>query len=446
MTRWAVLASAAALAAAAGVALTAGPPAPPRVYAPDPKAPPTPAELAGDWVFVQDYPDRTGRKTWQVRFVDGTHAVWSLAVESAVVNQTITSRRTYAFGKADEVTFTTVERFVFDEPMRTETPQPPAVMAFRWENKERTAFTLTPRPTDSADKPTPMTFRKAEPEKVTGDVPGYLANIDRTIRKEPAYASKTPGYLLLAFGAEAKFRVWVVWDGDALYVDRNRNGDLTDADEKLDAVEKRGNSRVFVVPTLTAPDGTVYQNLVVSAAWKQDEPNTRTPRRDERMVMVRCDVPGCVQKTGVITNGFADRAAARVVHLDSPRRVLRRSQSLPPSLDANEPGEFAVELGTPGIGHSSFATCGGGGKLLKAHPVAEFAFPAAKTGDPPVKLRVVLDQRRPTAFGVIDQFVGAVTVPPGVGPGPATVTLSYPDCPLGKVEPVTTEVWYRSRK
>jgi hypothetical protein len=55
-----------------------------------------------------------------------------------------------------------------------------------------------------------------------------LAAIDRSIKKEPVYASKSPRHVLLVLGLEAKDRVWLVKDGDVLYVDRNGNGDLTE--------------------------------------------------------------------------------------------------------------------------------------------------------------------------------------------------------------------------
>src|SRR6476620_3324956 len=58
-----------------------------------------------------------------------------------------------------------------------------------------------------------------------------LTKIDQTIRKEPSYQGK-PRYCLLVFGPEAKTRVWLVVDGDVLYVDRNGNGDLTERNEK----------------------------------------------------------------------------------------------------------------------------------------------------------------------------------------------------------------------
>src|SRR5438094_892841 len=60
-----------------------------------------------------------------------------------------------------------------------------------------------------------------------------LSKLDRALAKEPAYQSKAPKYCLLVFGAEAKFRVWLVQDGDVLYVDRNGNGDLTENGKRV---------------------------------------------------------------------------------------------------------------------------------------------------------------------------------------------------------------------
>ncbi len=64
--------------------------------------------------------------------------------------------------------------------------------------------------------------------------PSAPFEISRSIGKEPKYTG-TPRYCLLALDADAKERVWLVHDGDALYVDRNGNGDLTDECEKISA-------------------------------------------------------------------------------------------------------------------------------------------------------------------------------------------------------------------
>jgi hypothetical protein len=58
------------------------------------------------------------------------------------------------------------------------------------------------------------------------------AKVDRTLRKEPAY-QKAPKYALLLFGPEAALRVWVVFDGQTVYLDRNGDGDLTGADKRF---------------------------------------------------------------------------------------------------------------------------------------------------------------------------------------------------------------------
>ena len=71
-----------------------------------------------------------------------------------------------------------------------------------------------------------------------------LTTIDRSIRKEPAYQSKAPQYCLLVFGPQAKTRVWLVLDGDALYLDRNGNGDLTDPGERLAPVHALHRSEI----------------------------------------------------------------------------------------------------------------------------------------------------------------------------------------------------------
>src|SRR5262249_44106941 len=87
-----------------------------------------------------------------------------------------------------------------------------------------------------------------------------LTKIDRSIAKEPAYKAK-PKYCLLVFGSEEKFRVWLVLDGDILYVDRNGTGDLVG-----DSKQFKGSVRTFPNSTaiqatfpaceVTSPDGT----------------------------------------------------------------------------------------------------------------------------------------------------------------------------------------------
>ena len=62
-----------------------------------------------------------------------------------------------------------------------------------------------------------------------------LTKIDRTIAKLPKFHTEHPQFCLLVFGADADKRVWLVQDGDVLYVDRNGDGDLTESDERIAA-------------------------------------------------------------------------------------------------------------------------------------------------------------------------------------------------------------------
>src|SRR5262245_24153238 len=61
-----------------------------------------------------------------------------------------------------------------------------------------------------------------------------LSAIPRQIKKQPAYQSGQPKFAVLVFGPKAETRIWAVIDGDTLYLDRNGNGDLTEADERFD--------------------------------------------------------------------------------------------------------------------------------------------------------------------------------------------------------------------
>jgi hypothetical protein len=59
---------------------------------------------------------------------------------------------------------------------------------------------------------------------------------------EPVYRGKAPKYALLAFDPSAGERVWLVHDGDTLYVDRNADGNLTGTDKRVRA-EKKPDSK-----------------------------------------------------------------------------------------------------------------------------------------------------------------------------------------------------------
>jgi hypothetical protein len=88
-----------------------------------------------------------------------------------------------------------------------------------------------------------------------------LDQIERRLRAEPAYATKTPKYCLLVFGPTRDYRVWLVLDGATLYVDRNGNGDLTEPGESTRPKKTYTDPASFEPITLLGADGKSAEKL-----------------------------------------------------------------------------------------------------------------------------------------------------------------------------------------
>src|SRR5262249_21884448 len=127
-----------------------------------------------------------------------------------------------------------------------------------------------------------------------------LTKTDRTIAKEPVYQNK-PKYCLLVFGPDAKTRVWLVIDGDVLYVDRNGNGDLTEKGKRLELMERECD--------ITEPDrGTKHTGLLVK------------PQKDGGMVVSIRTQGKHRQRSGPVS--FAGRPQeAPIIHFNGPVSV-----------------------------------------------------------------------------------------------------------------------------
>ncbi len=255
----------------------------------------------------------------------------------------------------------------------------------------------------------------AQPPAAAG--PPALAAIDRSIRKEPAYRSGAPRYCLLVLGAEAKTRVWLVLDGDALYVDRNGNGDLTEAGERVTGKdpEKVADSpyaegREFPAGDLSeGPAGPVHTELTVARLVPNPKfvPTEKTDPVDRQVKALLDKHPGVtVAVVGAKVGGrrlqaaapaFAARPAdAPVVHLNGPLSLGLESKWCYgwPVLGRGEPGtKLTVAVGTPGLGEGSFAALDYDDVPRDAHPVAAFRFPHRDPGRPPVVVEVPLKHR-----------------------------------------------------
>jgi hypothetical protein len=255
-----------------------------------------------------------------------------------------------------------------------------------------------------------------------------LSTIDRTIKKEPAYQAK-PKYCLLVFGPEAKARLWLVLDGDVLYVDRNGNGDLTEEGKrvKVPAFEPskhpaHAQERSIEAGTI-AVGGLTHTNLVVSQtqyrrkidpsvkdpdSWQEylDSIWRQNPDGIDWMVSLNLD-PKCYG----LFNGaqgkhvshfawvdgrgghlaFAGRPQdAPVLHFGGPL-TLRCSPS--EKLQRGEPGELTLCLGTEGLGRGAFVTMCYDLVPAGVRPELEVRFPPKAPGQQAVIRKYVLTQR-----------------------------------------------------
>jgi hypothetical protein len=244
-----------------------------------------------------------------------------------------------------------------------------------------------------------------------------LTAIDRTIPREPAYAGKSPRYALLVLGPGARDRVWLVKDGDTLYVDRNGNGDLTEPGEKVAARKGSSDEKgyTFEVGEIT-PGGTKHTNVMVfvdplrrllhgeyarradmQAALKRD------PQADVLHVALDATLPHLKPKGAVrcAAGGLdldgplllaAKPAEAPVVHVGGPLEVTFFDRR--PALRRGRPSELVFAVGSRGLGPGTFAAILYEETIPKdVHPVAEITFPPARAGGEPVKKRFEFKER-----------------------------------------------------
>ncbi len=175
-----------------------------------------------------------------------------------------------------------------------------------------------------------------------------LAKLDRSIAKEPKYRAASQEYCLLVFGPQAETRVWLVRDGDVLYVDRNSNGDLTEPGE---AMRKAAEQYWFPCGDVTSRDGkTTYKGLSANSYSDGYRLRVDVPGKGPQMVGL-----GAAEKPR-----FAASAKdAPIIHFDGPlaltqfstKRVIPRDNG--PSNNRNR--SLRVMIGSSGLGAGTFA-------------------------------------------------------------------------------------------
>jgi hypothetical protein len=215
------------------------------------------------------------------------------------------------------------------------------------------------------------------------------SRIDRTIAKEPGYRSKNPRYALLLFGPKAALRVWLVLDGEDLYLDRNGDGDLTGKDEYL------GKFSQCKDITIADPDGKTKYVITGIGSYEEGKP-------PDRHLMVSVDIRGPLayrQYCDVKTNEKPRHAA--LAHFHGPLTAGPRTINwkVPPGLTltmGEKPGELNALVGTMSAEHGCWVVVrthnGNDGAFpKKVRPEVEVEFPARDRGGNTVKKRFALN-------------------------------------------------------
>ena len=213
-----------------------------------------------------------------------------------------------------------------------------------------------------------------------------LSMIDRSIGDEPQYKSQ-PRYCLLVFGEKARTRVWLVEDGETIYVDRNANGDLT---EKLEAIEptKKRDLQDYreaayeggeLVPADGSPKHTDFQLIQYQTAGKPVH------------YIVKVRVNGKHRQFAGWRPIFSEsRQNANVIHFGgefTPRPLREKEWSL-----KRGDQELHLCLFTPGLGDGTNAMLGYEAVPSDVVPLAHIEWPSAES-DTTIQTEVALVHR-----------------------------------------------------
>jgi hypothetical protein len=226
-----------------------------------------------------------------------------------------------------------------------------------------------------------------------------LSKIDRTIRKQPEYKGK-PKYALLVFGPEAKTRVWVVLDGQTLYVDRNGDGDLTGKDERFTLdypnrnLDGHGSLRDCNIELRDPDKKTRYLINAIGIFREGNKPNA------ERVLDVNVEIkdPGVSYKQycGALMGDSPDKASIAHYHgplMIEPRRISWKLIPELSRLPTGDPaGDVSAVVGTMDAERGCWVVVRSEDLPKDLHPIVEVEYCSCTTGEP-IKQRYRLEQR-----------------------------------------------------
>lgn len=210
------------------------------------------------------------------------------------------------------------------------------------------------------------------------------ADVDRSIGKEAKYL-QAPLYCLVIFAGQPDDRVWLVIDGDRLFVDCNADGDLTDPKELFSPTEKQGSpsnySDSFLVGTLSPRGKSSSHTEFKVTRYKQGD--------NPWAFILRVKFNGVVEQVAGWAPIFTqNREEATMIRFGAPllARPLRDKEI---SLSAKNL-ELHLGFATAGEGKYSFSFLALEAIAAKIHPIAEIQWPGVNPALPESRSKVTL--------------------------------------------------------
>jgi hypothetical protein len=233
---------------------------------------------------------------------------------------------------------------------------------------------------------------------LTGSAPpgsSDLSQVDRTIAREPTYRAQ-PRYCLMVFGPKADVLVWMVKDGDTIYVDRNANADLTEPGESVTPIERR--EFMTVEDGKPSPYRELKYNIGDLAPTGRNTKHTRleltqfqTGDKPAEFVLSLFVNDTTKQYAGWTALFRESRELAAIVHFGGPMIAQPiRYKSI--SLKAANP-ELHMRFATPGLERTTFASLAYEAVPEDIHPRAEIEWPRADQKLAPIRTTVILSGR-----------------------------------------------------
>ncbi len=219
-----------------------------------------------------------------------------------------------------------------------------------------------------------------------------LKKIERRVAKAPRYSAATQYHALLVLGDDASYRVWLVIDGDTLYVDRNGDGDLNGAGERIQGLRssvKPGlirETRTWKVASLGKAGR--YTNVevnfrVVNPKYEFDPKWPQIEFLRARMKAIRSGTHPNWTKVELKIGGkrrqfcsirFTTVAStAPIVHMDGPLTLGIVCSLM--DFQFGLGSQLKVAVGTPGLGTGTFSYMRYDELPKEARPFAIVTFP-----------------------------------------------------------------------